>query len=113
VEDAHSTRRSVREPYLEVEEFPDRAVVRVTGEVGVSTRPVWENALRRLDAYGGTVRLELSGLSFSDVAGAGALAVAAQELSEGRRVLLDRPPVSLRRALETFWPDVTALEVVK
>lgn len=77
------------------------------------TRPAWEDALRRLSDYGGTVRLDLSGLAFSDVAGAGALAVAALDLAAGRRVVLDRPPASLRRALEIFRPDVTALEVVK
>ncbi|PZT69556.1 hypothetical protein DN402_23805 [Streptomyces sp. SW4] len=55
--------------------------------------------------------LELSAVTFVDVAGAGELAIAAQRLPDGHRFVLHRPPPTLRRALDMFWPGLPAIEV--
>jgi hypothetical protein len=46
-----------------------------------------------------------------DVAGVTDLAVTAQCLSEGQRIVLHRPPAQLPRILELFWPGLAAIEV--
>ncbi|MCX4767322.1 STAS domain-containing protein [Streptomyces sp. NBC_01275] len=85
---------------------------RAAGEITVITCPAWEQALERLSRLDEAVcHLELSSVSFVDVAGASALAATAQELPRGRRIVLDRPPATLRRLLDMFWPDLTAIEV--
>ncbi|MEV1026043.1 STAS domain-containing protein [Streptomyces sp. NPDC050264] len=89
-----------------------RAGLEVAGEVCLPTYPVWERALERLVRQDGdSYYLELSAVTFVDMAGAEALAVAAQSLERGRRLVLDRPPRSLSRLLELFWPDLSAIEV--
>jgi anti-anti-sigma regulatory factor len=98
---------------LRVRPLPDRRGWQAAGQVSLATRPVWEQALSRL-AQGDeeACHLELSAVTFVDVAGASALAVAAQGLSEGRRIVLEQPPAALRRVLDVFWPDLPAIEVV-
>ncbi|GAA2725276.1 MULTISPECIES: STAS domain-containing protein [Streptomyces] len=85
--------------------------LRIAGEVSLRTHPAWEGALASLPAGGSEVHLELSALTFVDVFGATTLALAAQRLGAGRRLVVDRPPPSLRRVLETFWSDLAAIEV--
>ncbi|MFF4830253.1 STAS domain-containing protein [Streptomyces sp. NPDC001315] len=86
--------------------------VRAAGEVGLTTREVWERALEQAVREGEDVfYLELSAVTFVDVAGVGALAAAAQRLPDGRRIVLHRPPPALSRVLEMFWPDLPAIEV--
>ncbi|MER6342851.1 STAS domain-containing protein [Streptomyces sp. NPDC001595] len=86
--------------------------VRAAGEVGLGTRDIWESALERVVQGPEEVcHLELSALTFVDVAGAVALAAAARRLPGGRRLVLHRPPPTLRRTLELFWPDLPAIEV--
>ncbi|WP_030374216.1 STAS domain-containing protein [Streptomyces rimosus] len=93
--------------------LPDRPGVRAAGEITLSTRTTWEAALERLAGHGHEVfHVELSAVTFVDVAGASVLAVTAQNLGAGRRIVVDRPPVTLRRLLELFWPGLPALEVV-
>ncbi|MET7453505.1 STAS domain-containing protein [Streptomyces sp. NPDC005574] len=99
-------------PALSVSPLAGRSGLRVAGEVGLATQPIWERALERAvgedeDVY----HLELSAVTFVDVAGAGALAAAAQRLPDGRRIVLNRPPATLRRVLEIFWPELSAIEV--
>ncbi|MFI0242210.1 STAS domain-containing protein [Streptomyces sp. NPDC016845] len=97
---------------LRIHPLTDRAGLKVAGEVCLSTQDVWEHALSRLARQpGGPVHLELSDLSFVDMAGATALAVTAQGLGPGHRLVLDRPPAALSRLLELFWPDLPAIEV--
>lgn len=99
-------------PWLTVSSLPGRHGLRVAGEVGLATRGDWERALERAVREGGRVyRLELSAVTFVDVAGAGALAAAAQTLEEGRRIVLQQPPPTLRRLLDMFWPGLPAIEV--
>ncbi|MET8681886.1 STAS domain-containing protein [Streptomyces sp. NPDC004647] len=96
---------------LEVRPLADRIGVRAAGEVSLNTRTAWQRELTTLVGRGDDVYLELSGVTFIDVAGASALAVAAQSLDSGRRMVLDHPPPALRRTLELFWPDLPAIEV--
>ncbi|KOU56886.1 anti anti sigma factor [Streptomyces sp. MMG1533] len=99
-------------PELTVSPLPERSGLRVTGEVGLATHEAWERVLEQAvredeDIY----YLELSSVTFVDVAGAGALVAAAQRLGDGRRIVLDRPPGALQRVLEMFWPGLSAIEV--
>ncbi|MFE9995340.1 STAS domain-containing protein [Streptomyces avermitilis] len=98
---------------LEVSPLSDRPGVRAAGEVTLTTLTEWEQALdqlvrRREDA----LYVELSAVTFIDVAGASALALAAQRLPAGQHIHLDRPPFGLRRMFEMFWPDLLTIEMV-
>ncbi|MEU0737959.1 STAS domain-containing protein [Streptomyces sp. NPDC006134] len=99
-------------PGLTVSPLTGRAGVRAAGEVGLSTRDTWEHALEQAVREGEDVYyLELSGVTFVDVAGVGALVAAAQRLPAGGRLVLHRPPPVVQRVLELFWPDQSAIEV--
>lgn len=98
---------------LRVHPLAGRPGWQAVGEIGLLTRPAWERMLHELvRSEEATCHLDLSGVTFVDVAGVSALAVAAQSLREGRRVMIEQPPAVLRRVLDTFWPDLPALEVV-
>jgi len=91
----------------------DRAGWRAVGEITATTCPAWERTLGQLPLREETVcHLELSAVTFVDVAGASALAMAAQDLSTGRRIVVERPPTTLPRLLDMFWPDLSVIEVV-
>lgn len=99
-------------PRLDVYPLTGRTGFRAAGEVSLSTREVWERALERAVRGGGDVyHLELSAVTFVDVAGAGALADAARSLGGRGRLVLDRPPRSLPRVLELLWPGLPGIEV--
>ncbi|MGW0816021.1 STAS domain-containing protein [Streptomyces viridiviolaceus] len=104
-------------PGLTVSPLIGRRGVRAAGEVGLSTHATWQRALEQAvregaDGEGEDVyHLELSAVTFVDVAGADVLVSAAQRLPDGRRLVLDRPPPTLRRVLEMFWPDLSTIEV--
>jgi anti-anti-sigma factor len=98
---------------LEVRPLPDRPGVRAAGEVSLTTLRAWEEALDRLaERRDNELYVELSAVTFIDVAGASALAMTAQRLDADQRLYLDRPPFGLRRILDVFWPDLPTLEVV-
>ncbi|MFI8892381.1 STAS domain-containing protein [Streptomyces paradoxus] len=99
-------------PGLAVFPLAGRQGVRAAGEVGLTTRAIWEGVLEQAvreddDVY----YLELSGVTFVDVAGAGALAAAAGQLRDGRRFVVRRPPPALRRTLDLLWPGQRGIEV--
>ncbi|GAA2580642.1 hypothetical protein GCM10010304_22920 [Streptomyces roseoviolaceus] len=101
-----------RVPGLTVFPLAGRQGVRAAGEVGLTTRAIWEGVLEQAvredeDVY----YLELSDVTFVDVAGAGALAAAAGQLRDGRRFVVRRPPPALRRTLDLLWPDQAGIEV--
>ncbi|WP_405719762.1 STAS domain-containing protein [Streptomyces sp. NBC_01537] len=96
---------------LDIRPLADRHGVRASGEVCLPTYVAWERALDELVGHDGDVHLELSAITYVDVAGATAMAAAAGRLGEGRRMVLHRPPQVLRRTLQIFWPGLTAIEV--
>jgi anti-anti-sigma regulatory factor len=97
---------------LQVSALPDRCGARAVGEVGLSTARVWERLLEQLaDRDEKVCVLELSAVTFVDVAGATALAMTAQRLPDDRRIILQQPPHALQRMLEMFWPDLPMIEV--
>ncbi|MFF6999834.1 STAS domain-containing protein [Streptomyces sp. NPDC008313] len=92
--------------------LPDRAGARAAGEINVTTRAAWEHALEHAVREGGDeYYMELSAVTFVDVAGVTALAMAARRLGEGQRIVLHRPPATLSRVLDMFWPDLSTIEV--
>ncbi|WP_328564331.1 STAS domain-containing protein [Streptomyces coelicoflavus] len=96
---------------LDVGPLAGRPGIRVSGEIGVSTRLSWENALTELSRRHTDVSyVELSGVRFVDVAGVTALAVTAMNLPGGR-VVVERPPPQLPRLLDLFWPSLRGIEV--
>jgi len=98
---------------LRVYPLASRPGWQAVGEISLLTRPAWERMLHELvQSEESTCHLELSEVTFVDVAGVSALAVAVQSLCEGRRVMLEQPPAAFRRVLDTFWPDLPAIKVV-
>ncbi|MFD5252688.1 STAS domain-containing protein [Streptomyces bobili] len=96
---------------LEVSPLSGRAGIRVSGEIGVATRPSWEEALAGLARRHADVSyVELSRVGFVDVAGVSALAVTAMNLPGGR-VVVEYPPPQLSRVLALFWPALPGIEV--
>ncbi|MFI9818912.1 STAS domain-containing protein [Streptomyces sp. NPDC052013] len=97
---------------LTVRPLDGRRGVRAAGEIGLATRTTWNRVLEQAVREGeGVYYLELSEVTFVDVAGAGALAAAAERLPDGGRFVVHRPPPALRRVLEMFWPDLSTIEV--
>ncbi|WP_235882227.1 MULTISPECIES: STAS domain-containing protein [Streptomyces] len=98
---------------LEVRPLADRAGWQAAGEISLTTRSAWEQALCRMAQDDGEVyHLELSAVTFVDVAGVSALAAAARSLPEGRRIMLEQPPAAVGRVLDMFWPGLRGVEVV-
>jgi len=98
---------------LEVSPLPGRSGICACGEISEVTRGSWEEALSGLARqHSGVSYVELSDVSFVDVAGVTALAVTAMGLTEGR-VVVQHPPPQLPRVLEMFWPDLPQIEVVR
>ncbi|MFI0899317.1 STAS domain-containing protein [Streptomyces sp. NPDC020983] len=98
---------------LRVHPLAGRPGWQAAGEISLLTRPVWERLLNELvQSEEAACHLELSAVTFVDVAGVSALAVAAQSLPEGRHVMIEQPPAVLRRVLDTFWPGLPAIKVV-
>lgn len=99
---------------LELLPLPDRIGIRAAGEVCLTTHAVWERVLDELvglSERSEDVHLELSAVTYVDVAGAGVVAAAAARLEPGRRIVLHRPPAALRLTLATFWPGLPTIEM--
>ncbi|MET7606126.1 STAS domain-containing protein [Streptomyces avermitilis] len=98
---------------LQVFPLPDRPGVRAAGEVTLTTLTEWERALDQLvRRREGALYVELSAVTFIDVAGASALALAAQRLPADQHIHLDAPPFGLQRMFDMFWPDLLTIEMV-
>jgi anti-anti-sigma factor len=101
-------------PRLEVHPLPERPGVRVIGEVGLDTRTAWRDSLGRLARRDeALLHVELSEVTFMDVAGVTDLAVLAQSLAEGQRLMLYGPPPQVARVLSVFWPELGGIEVAR
>jgi anti-anti-sigma regulatory factor len=98
---------------LTVEWSPGRDSLRVVGEVDLATRDVWSDLLATLQGSDAPARLDLSGLSFIDVQGTGALVAAARRMAPTRQLTLSRPPLSLRRTLDLLWVSETPVIVIE
>ncbi|MFK8907145.1 STAS domain-containing protein [Streptomyces sp. YS-3] len=103
---------SARGAVLHINPLPDSSGLRAIGEISMDTRTVWQQALRQLaERRTDVLHVDLSQVKFVDVAGVTDLAVTAQRLPEGQRMVLHRPPSQLPRILELFWPGLDAIEV--
>ncbi|MGW0608433.1 STAS domain-containing protein [Streptomyces sp. NPDC002644] len=99
-------------PCLTVHRLPAGRGVRLAGEVGLTTRPVWTEVLADAAAAGGSAYvLDLAEVGFVDVAGAEALARTVERLDADRRLVLHDPPRTLKRVLEMYWPGLPGIEV--
>lgn len=99
-------------PRLTVSALRGCSGLRAAGEVGHATQQIWERALEQaVGARADVYRLELSAVTFVDIAGADALAAAARRLEQGRLLELHRPPPTLSRTLDLFWPGLSGIEV--
>jgi anti-anti-sigma regulatory factor len=97
---------------LEVFPLLERPGVRVVGQVDTGTRSVWSDALGRLArSREELLYVEMSQVAFIDVAGVTDLAMTAQSMHGGQRIMVEQPPAQLLRILEIFWPDVDGIEV--
>ena len=81
---------------------PVRVVI--VGEVDLATREQFKSALAQtLGSHGDTV-LDLAGVTFMDTHAVTAVVHCANRLfAEGGRLIVYRPPRSLRRILEVLW----------
>ncbi|MFJ8588880.1 STAS domain-containing protein [Streptomyces sp. NPDC093595] len=97
---------------LEAYPMSDRPGVRVIGEMSALTRAAWHTVLEELVRQpGDACHADLSQVTFVDVAGITDLALTAQALTSGRRIVLHDPPPQLPRILELFWPGLSEIEV--
>jgi anti-anti-sigma regulatory factor len=78
----------------------------------VTSRQLVIGTLQPLVDQGSDVHIDLSRVTFADVAGVTALVSTAQRLPRGRRMVLERPPRQLRRIIELFWSDLKCIELV-
>ena len=97
---------------LRVYPLPERAGLRLVGDVDLSTHEVLQAALRPLVHRDCDVCVDLSEVTFVDVSGASLLVSTGLGLGGGRRMVLRQPPPALRRTLELFWAGNPSIEVV-
>jgi anti-anti-sigma factor len=99
---------------LDIYPLPGRCGVRVAGDVNAATRPVWSEVLDQLVRQDeDLVHVDMSQVTFIDVAGVTDLAMAAQSLRGGRRIVVQQPPPQVPRVLEFFWPGLGGIEVAQ
>lgn len=84
--------------------------LRLIGEVDLSTRHALRTALSSVPEGSDDLHLELSELAFIDIGGVAELLSAAETLGPGRRMVLHRPPRSLRLALDLLWETPKLVE---
>jgi ABC-type transporter Mla MlaB component len=97
---------------LQIRPLSDSSGLGATGEISMNTRTIWQQALEQLvERRADVLHVDLSQVGFVDVAGVTDLALTAQRLPEGQRILLHQPPVQLPRILEIFWPGLATIEV--
>ena len=91
---------------LETSPLPGWTGLRIVGEVDVNNLDQFRRALAPVFASGIiAVHLDLSGLRFIDVAGTREL-IALMKSHPHLRLIVHRPPASLRRIVEMLWPNV-------
>ena len=83
-------------------EQAESIVLRVTGEVDLVTAPVLQRSIDAAIASGRpSIVIDLSGTTFLDARGVGALVAARKQAGRnGSRLIIRRPPALVRRVLE-------------
>jgi stage II sporulation protein AA (anti-sigma F factor antagonist) len=91
----------------------DRAVVTVRGDFDLQVAERVVNEIAKVEERSPTLLvIDLSGLSFLDSSGMGVIAAAqARAVEAGRRIVLVKPPYTVRRAFELSGFD-DVIEVV-
>ncbi|RZU24116.1 hypothetical protein EV567_1858 [Streptomyces sp. BK239] len=80
-----------RDAVLQVDPLPDSSGLGAIGELSMNTRSVWQQARNQLvERRTDVLHVDLSRVRFLDVAGVTDLAVTAQHLPEGQRIVLHR-----------------------
>ena len=87
---------------LRVTAMPDGTGLRLVGEIDIETGQLLARALAEFVDGHESVDLDLREVTFVDVAGARVLVRAAQQLHNGRRLVLRHPPGPLLLVLEFF-----------
>jgi anti-anti-sigma regulatory factor len=85
--------------------------LRLAGDADLSECDALEQALAGPVAAHGDVHLDLTALTFADVAVARLLARTAALLVPSRKLVLHRAPPALQRLVQMCWPDQPGLEV--
>ncbi|MEU9099572.1 STAS domain-containing protein [Streptomyces sp. NPDC048361] len=97
---------------LRINNSPGESGLEAIGEISLTTRDVWRQALEQLlEQRANVLHVDLSRVGFVDVAGVTDLAVAAQRLPAGHRIVLHGPPARLPRILALFWPELSTIEM--
>ncbi|MFE9401677.1 MEDS domain-containing protein [Streptomyces sp. NPDC006530] len=109
---APATARLAPPPFT-VSALPDGVGVQLSGSADLDSRPDLGAALAAITGIPGqTVRLDLSHATFIDAQAVAALVEATHHLRrQGRRLMLQNPPYSLRRVAQLFPDECGALEV--
>ncbi|WP_158630485.1 STAS domain-containing protein [Glycomyces terrestris] len=77
----------------------------VFGEIDLNGHDEWEHALRLATGRTAEAHVHLAELRFIDVRGVTLLVNIADELSDGKRVVVHDAPPGLHRVMEVLWPD--------
>jgi anti-anti-sigma factor len=89
---------------LSISFLGDPVRVVIVGEVDLVTREQFEAALAQTFGDNGDTVLDLGGVSFMDTHAVTAVVRCSDRLfKEGGRLVIDRPPASLRRIFELLW----------
>lgn len=96
--------------HLIVTRTDDPDGLRFAGEIDVSNSGAVAHSVRAVFRDRGNPHLDLSNLSFCDISGIRALLAAADELGDGRRLLLHGLPEQLQTVMRvTGWSDQSSV----
>ena len=85
--------------------------LKLTGEIDATSAHLVERALHEHAPAIGLLHVDLSGLSFCDVAGIRALVSYAQELDGDRRLALHGMPAQIEKVMNVMgWAELPGLE---
>jgi len=85
--------------------------LKLTGEIDATNAHLVERALREHARAGGPLHLDLSELSFCDVAGIRALVSYAQPLEGDRKLILHGMPAQIEKVMNVMgWSELPGLE---
>jgi ABC-type transporter Mla MlaB component len=97
-------------PDLVLTPLPGVAGFAVGGEIDESNRWILAGALNEAVSRGGDVHLDMSDVTFLDVATATLVVGAAERLRGRGELLIHHPPYELSFLLGTLWPGAASIE---